>query len=112
MTTASLTVRGTAALEKGYHYEGTIATGVTGPSIMIPAILNEKQITCLLVAGANTGSIQVTTSTDAKVASDTASWQTWGTGVTTGTVSDVVVGPITAIRGVSAAGEISIEVVV
>ena len=112
MTTANLTVRTTAARETGYHYEGTIATGVTGPDVIIPAIARDKRITLTLIAGANTGSFQVTTSSDAKVAAGTATWQTWSQGVKTGTVSDVLLGPVTGIRGVSAAGEISIEIVV
>jgi len=112
MTTAALSVRNTAAIEKGYHYSGTIATGVTGPSVLIPALPLGKNVTLTLIAGANTGSFQVSTSSDAAVVAGTATWQTWVTGVTTGTVSDVILGQVTAVRGVSAAGEISIEIVI
>ena len=37
MTTASLTTRGVFSLGNGYHYEGVIATGVTGPDVIIHA---------------------------------------------------------------------------
>lgn len=112
MTTANLTARPTFALEKGYHYEETITTGATGDDVKIPALPLGEKITCTLVAGANTGKFQVTTSTDAKVAAGTATWQDWAKGVQTGTVSDVLAGPVTGIRGVSASGEISVEILV
>lgn len=111
MTTEAMTVRPIFALEKGYHYEEVITTGATGSDVKIPAITNEKGVTCTLIAGANTGYFEVTTSTDAKVAAGAAVWQTWYQGSQTGTISDVLVGPVTGIRGVSSSGEITIEIV-
>ena len=96
---------------KGYHYGETIATTETGATLLIPVLESGKTITCTLIAGAGTGKFQITTSTDAAVAAGTAVWQDWGLGVKTGTVSDVIIGPVTGIRGVSASGEIKIEVV-
>ena len=112
MTTANLTARPTFALEKGYYYSAEILTGVTGPDVIIPSIPPGKSITCTLIAGVNTGKFQVSTSTDEKIVAGTATWQDWAKGVQTGTVSDVLLGPVSGIRGVSAAGTINIEIVV
>ena len=110
MTIAQMTKRDSYI--SGWHHEETIAHGDTGNDIEVFPIPDDNRITCTLIAGANTGKFQVTTSTDAKVAAGTATWQDWAKGVTTGTVSDVLIGPVTAIRGVSASGEIKIEVVI
>jgi hypothetical protein len=110
MTTTQMTKRDSYI--PGWHHEETIGNGDTGNDIKIFPVPDDKRITCTIIAGANTGKFQVTTSTDAKVAAGTATWQDWAKGVTTGTVSDVLIGPVTAIRGVSASGEIEIEVVI
>ena len=96
----------------GYHYAEIIATTETGATLAIPVLLAGKVITCTLIAGAGSGKFQITTSSDAVVKAGTATvWQYWAKVSRTGTVSDVLTGPVTAIRGVSVSGEIKIEVV-
>jgi uncharacterized protein YcfJ len=96
---------------RGFHYAETIATTETGETVKIPTIQMWRNITVTLVAGANTGKIQTTTSSDAAVAAGTATWADWDLGTQTGTVSDVITGPVTGIRGVSVSGEVKIEIV-
>ena len=98
--------------QTAWHYEETIATSLTGDDVIIPASPQVKRVTCTIIASTNTGKIQVSTSSNSKIVAGTAVWQDWANGVTTGTYSDVVVGPITGVRGVSSTGEISIEIVV
>ncbi len=113
MATSSTIERTVLATGKGYTHTEVIADGDTGDAVVIPPLANGKErITCTLIAGASTGKFQVTTSSDAKVTAGTATWQDWAKGAQTGTVSDVLVGPVTGVRGVSTSGEISIEVVV
>ena len=110
MTTANLTKR--TSYLKGYHYTAVIATGATGDNLKIPVLDAVTMITCTLIAGANTGRFEATTSSDAAVAAGTATWFPWSLGTQTGTVADAITSPVTGIRGVSVAGEITIEVVI
>ena len=97
----------------GYEYSADILDGVTGPSVVIPPMGTEgATVTCTIIAGANTGKIQFTTSPDADVIADTANWQDWPNGDTSGTYSDSIISPVTAVRGVSVSGNITIEIVV
>jgi len=113
MTVVAITQRKlTTVPGKGYHYTETITTGATGDSIKIPTLAPGKNITCTIIAGANTGRFETTTSSDASVAAGTATWLTWPLGTQTGTVSDSIISPVTGIRGASSAGEITIEVVI
>jgi hypothetical protein len=96
----------------GYHYSETIATGATGDDVVIPPLAPGKEITCTIVAGANTGYFQTTTDSDTAVAAGTATWKTWALGTSTGTVVDVITGTVTGIRGVSAFGEVRITIVI
>jgi len=109
----------TTTLEKregrspGYEYSATVLDGVTGPSVLIPPMGAEgAAVTCTIIAGASTGKIQFTTSPDADVIADTANWQDWPNGNTTGTYSDALISPISAVRGVSISGDIDIEILV
>jgi len=92
----------------GYAYQETIADGENGESVIVQP-LNGKNLACTLIAGANTGKIQFTTSPIANVEAGTATWQDWD-GVTTGTGSDVLL-VATAVRGVSTSGEVTVEFV-
>ena len=92
MAIESMNERSISWNESGHYYEGDILTGVTGPTIAIPVLSTEKPISCTLIAGANTGKFQITTSSNAKIAAGTEVWQDWTKGVQTGTVSDVLVG--------------------
>lgn len=99
-------------LSQNYHYQETISDGETGEDVKIPAFPNGNPVTCTIIAGANMGKFQITTSSDDKVLSSTANWQDWELGTITGTVTDVLIGSACGIRGVSVSGEIHIEIVV
>jgi hypothetical protein len=100
------------ASTKGYEYTETIATGADGDTIRIPLLgPGNPEITCTLVAGANTGKFQISTDIDSIIAADTAiEWQDWDVGDSTGTITRVWKAPVSAIRGVSVSGEINITV--
>lgn len=110
MAVQSMAERGLGR-KPGYFHAEQLLTGVTSDPIVIPP-LNGQPVSATMVAGANTGHIEFTTSTDAKVAAGTAVWQTWPSGVVTGTVSDMLVAPVTAIRAVSDAGTINFELII
>lgn len=93
----------------GYEYTEVIGDGNNGETILIPP--GKDNVTCTIIAGANSGKFQFTTSTDAKVLDGTATWIDWYKGEVTGTDYDVLNGPVTALRGVSTSGAITIEVV-
>jgi len=94
----------------GFTYKAAIPDGEDGAPIFVNNTYTSG-ITCTLIAGAGTGKFQFTTSPDAEVVAGTAVWQDWSKGVSTGTVVDVIVAPITALRGVSIVGEMTIEAV-
>ena len=77
-----------------------------------PISLEDKVATVTIVAGAGTGKAQTTTSGEDAILAGTANWVDWGKGDVTGTNSDVLTGPVSAVRGVSVSGEITIEIVV
>lgn len=108
MTTTSLAIR---TIGDGFSVKETIADGENGDSYIIPTGEINSRITCTLIAGANTGKFQITTSPDADIVDESAVWQDWVKGNTTGTAHDVLIGPITGLRGVSVSGEIIIEIV-
>ena len=110
MVTAKLNTRSGSI--PGYHYAETIATGATGDDVVIPPLAPGKEITCTIVAGSNTGYFEFTTDSDAAVATGTATWATWAEGTSTGTVSDVIGGTVTGLRGVSVSGEIRITIAI
>lgn len=114
MTIAKMTKRAGQFVEDtlGYHYADNISTGSTGNDILIPVMPTGRSITCTLIAGANTGKFQITTSSDSAVTAGTATWQDWALGTQTGTISDAIISPVTAVRGVSVAGAITIEIVI
>jgi len=95
----------------GFEYTETIADGANGNTVLIPGISGRDNITCSLIAGANTGKFQFTTSPDANISAGTETWQDWPLGAKTGTISDLLLGPVMTIRGVSISGEVKIEVV-
>ena len=110
MAIAELRLR--AGVEKSLFFSETIASGETGSTIKIPPLgPGNCRILCTIIAGAGTGKFQWTSSSDTAVENGTAVWQDWNKGDVTGTVSDVIIVQITGLRGVSANGEIDIEVV-
>ena len=94
----------------GYDYSETISDGENGNSILIPNDL-VGSLTCTVIAGSNTGKVQFSTSREIDVLNDNATWQDWPQGTVTGTTYDVLVGPVSSIRGVSVSGEITLEVI-
>ena len=97
---------------KGYVYSEVIASG-NGEAIIVSPVHNASgRVTCTIVSSGNTGKVQSTTSTVAKVKAGTATCSDWAKGNVTGTTSDALVGPVTAVRGVSVTGEITFELVV
>ena len=105
MALANLSKRTTGV---GFEYSETIADGANGNTVLIPGLSGHEAISCTLIAGANTGKIQFTTSPEASITAGTETWQDWD-GVTTGTGTDVLIAPVTAIRGVSTSGEVKVE---
>ncbi len=96
----------------GYFYTETIATGATGDDVRVyPMGMDGTRITCLIIAGAGSGKFQFTTSSDADVAAQTATWSDWPKGAVTGTDWDALTSQVTGLRGVSTSGEIVIEIV-
>ena len=110
MTVQNMAER-TLGRKPGYSHSEELLTGVTSDPVVIPP-LNGQPVSVTMIAGANTGKIQFTTSTDAKVAAGTATWQDWPSGVVTGTVSDTLISPVTAVRGVSDAGTVDFEIII
>jgi hypothetical protein len=94
---------------RGYAYQEVIADGDNGETVVVNPIYG-KPLTCTLIAGSNDGKIQFTTSPLANIIAGTETWQDWD-GVTTGTGTDVLVGSVTAVRGVSTDGEVTVEFV-
>ena len=93
----------------GYEYTEVIGDGNNGETILIPP--GKDNITCTIIAGANAGKFQFTTSPDSSVTDGTCVWSDWPLENLSGTRSFVVTSPITAIRGVSVSGSITIEIV-
>ena len=95
----------------GYEYSEVIADGVDGDIVLIYPVRNiSDRVTCTIVSAGNTGKVQFTTTPIADLAS--ANWQDWPNGNVVITTSDALLGPVTAIRGVSVSGEVTLEVVV
>lgn len=106
----SMTLR--QGITKGYYYTETIADGVTGSNVKIPPMgLDGTTITLTIIAGSNTGKFQLTTSSDAAVQADTATWTDWTEGDTTGSLNMTLGSQVTGIRGASVSGEVIIEIV-
>ena len=95
----------------GYTYTETISGGQTGNIVRILPATSQGPITCTMLAGGNSGKFQFATSQDTAVNDGTCVWIDWPKGVVTGTDYDVINGPVTAVRGVSVSGEITIEIV-
>lgn len=110
MTIAYLTPRGNRF--GNYEYAETIANGATGNTVFIPGLTSGKYVGVTIIAGANTGKIQYSTSLESAVKAGTAVFQDWEMGTVSGTVTESFVINVSAIRGVSVSGEIKIEVII
>ncbi len=94
-------------------YSETITSGQNGDTILINPVWNQSgYVTVRIKAGAGTGKVQITLVDKDKledgldVASD---WDDWPKGDVTGTDGDVLLAPVTAIRGVSVSGTVEFE---
>ena len=95
----------------GYDYHETILTGANGKSVYIPSISVPTKVTCTVIPS-GTAKIQYTTSSRAAVEASTAVWQDWPLGGVTSTTSDSLVSPVTALRGVSVSGSVTIDIII
>jgi hypothetical protein len=96
----------------GYNYTEEISDGSNGETLFINPIRNiTGSVTCTLICGSNTGKVQFTTSSTDDISAETETWQDWPFGTITGTFTDSLLNPVTAIRGVSVSGDIKLEVV-
>ena len=98
---------------KGKVYTETIADGQNGETIYIHPIGNRTGYAgCTVITSGNTGKFECSTSPLSAHEAGTETWcMDWPSGDVTTTTTDSV-GDVTAIRGVSVSGEISIEVVI
>ena len=97
----------------GYLYSEVISNGATSNPIYIPSLgRGTTNGTVALICGSNTGKVQITLDSDTLIDADSAVWVDWENGEVTGTSIDVFVGSITAIRGVSVSGEITLKIVI
>lgn len=98
---------------KGYVYTETVEDGTNGEAVITTPLANASgRVTCTIVSTGNTGKVQTTTSSVATVEAGTATWLDWAQGDVTTTTTDVLTGPVTAVRGVSVTGEIGFELVI
>lgn len=104
----------------GYEYHETVATTESSDAVyIIPLGGDGGRVTVTLRAGANTGKIQYTTVDSADVIAntvDSGDWTDWSTytddGLSTGTLIETLVSPVTGIRCVSISGEVSFDIVI
>lgn len=87
--------------------KSVIAGGAAGNPIKIVAF----PATVTLICSSSSGKVQFSTSQVADIDAGSATWQDWSKGVISATASDVTDGPITAVRGVSSSGSVTLEVV-
>lgn len=101
----------TLGRKPGFHHTEKLLDGVTGDPVIVPP-LNGQPVTCTVRITGVSGKIQFTTSTDALVAAGTAVWQDWPSGTVTVNTSDALIGPVTALRGISVSGVIDIDIMI
>lgn len=97
----------------GWSYSEDIADEETSDPIKIePTGRGVTYGSVALICGSNTGKVQVTLDTYALIDAETATWIDWDKGEVTGSQLDVFAGPITAIRGVSVSGAVTLKVLI
>jgi len=93
-------------------FQEVIADGQNGsPIVTHPARNHSGLVTCILIAGTNTGKIQFTGSPLKDIRAGTATWHDWDKGTSTGNDVSVIAAPVKAVRGVSVSGEVKVEFV-
>ncbi len=86
--------------------KSVVTTGTTGNAIVTP----RHPCTVRLVCSSSSGSVQYSVSLVSEVRAGTATWDTWARGTVSATATDIPEGPITAVRGVSTSGAVTLEV--
>ncbi len=100
-------------LSGGYSYSEDLADGITSDPVYIRSTgRGNSHLSVSMICGSNTGKIQTTISSLAKIEAGTATWIDWDKGSVTGTQIDVLVALVSAIRGVSVSGSVSFEILV
>lgn len=87
-----------------------IASGATSAPLFLPDRQHAISVGLVPAAGAS-GKVQYTLSPTAAVDAGTATWRDWALGVVSTVTDDILQGPVTALRGVSASGSVTLEVV-
>lgn len=95
----------------GYDYHETIGDGLTGVSVFIPSISVPTKVTCT-VNPAGSAKMQYSTSSLASVKAGTGTWQDWPLGAIAVITSDSLISPVTALRGVSVTGSVTIDIII
>ncbi len=93
-----------------HYYKGNVLDGVTGPVVLIPDGIRTLSVGIVPIDGGS-GKVQYTLSSPADVEADAATWRDWPSGVVSAVTDDTLTGPVTAVRAISASGEIRLEVV-
>lgn len=88
----------------------TVATGET-EIIVIPPLDSGHKISVTAIPGSNTALVQHSTSSNADVLADTATWQDWLHGSVMDTKNGVVISPITGLKFSATGGSCEFEVV-
>ena len=94
-----------------FEYDGAIASGSTGEYIILPVGAGKVSVwnAALIVGSGNSGKVQYTISSKAKIVANTATWFDWEVGTVTSSANTSFEN-ITGVRGVSISGAISIQV--
>lgn len=89
--------------------EGVVEEGIPDGATGDPILL-EGKTAAVAIFPEGTAKLQFTISRPVKIGNGTARWLDWSQGNVTAPASDVIDGPITAVRGVSISGDLVIEV--
>jgi len=92
-----------------YHHAETVADGATSDPVLMPSIQNHdpyaKPVTLYISpAGGGSARIETTLSTRALVEAGAAVWFAWSAGSVSVPTSQLLQGPVTALRCVSVSG--------
>lgn len=86
------------------YYKTTVSPG--SPEIIKGPPLN---LSGTVIASGNTGLIETTTGTEAEIDAATAVWLEWDKGSVTGTETDMLIFPKTALRLTATGGDVDFE---
>lgn len=99
--------------KNGFNHSESIADGAEGEAIIVKHGRNEgDKVGVAVITSGNTGKIQYTFSSMEKIEDDIANWIDWDDGEVASNAGTAFTAPVTAIRGVSVSGAITIEVAI